>query len=600
MTAPVATDNCAGPITGTTADPTTYNAQGTYTVHWTYNDGNGNSSTQTQTVIVKDVTKPVPALATLPDVTGECSATIPAAPTANDNCSGVITGTTSDPLSYTTQGEHIVTWSYDDGNGNESTQTQTVVVKDRTAPVLDGVPADSTVECDAVPPAATVTASDNCDGSITPQFTQKRVDGDCPSNYTLTRTWTATDHVGNSTSSSQIITVHDTTKPTFSTLPTNKSVDADDHCQSRLPDFTAGVVANDNCSTVTLTQNPIAGTSMPIGHNQVRITATDLCGNATAVNVFFDVTDHTPPSITCPANITMVDNVPASCGALVNPGAPATSDNCGIRTVVGVRSDGKPLTDLYPTGMTTITWTATDNSNNKNSCTQTVTVTNPAPTVAITGPVTPQAVNTPVNFTATFADNAGDTHTAVWTFDGAPQAGTINEGSQTVTTTRTFTTVGPHSVTLTVTDDCGQVGATNTSVLIYAFATATATGNGSFVIGDGNAAVGTQVTFWGSHWEKLNTLSGGAAPSSFAGFANRTSITPPNCGGTWTTGPGNSSDPPASIPAYLAVFVSSSITKSGSTISGNVRQMVVVKTNPDYASNPGHAGTGTVVAVICQ
>jgi hypothetical protein len=50
----------------------------------------------------------------------------------------------------------------------------------------------------------------------------------------------------------------------------------------------------------------------------------------------------------------------------------------------------------------------------------------------------------------------------------------------------------------------------------------------------------------------------------------------------------------------MAVMVSSSITKSGSTIAGNTRQMVIVKTDPGYASNPGHAGTGTVVAVICQ
>jgi len=135
VTAPIATDICAGPITGTTTDPTTYTAQGTYTVHWTYTDGSGNSSTQTQTVIVKDVTKSVPTMTRLPDVTGECSATIAAAPTANDNCSGVITGTTSDALSYTTQGEHIVTWSYDDGNGNIEMQTQTVIVKDVTKPV---------------------------------------------------------------------------------------------------------------------------------------------------------------------------------------------------------------------------------------------------------------------------------------------------------------------------------------------------------------------------------------------------------------------------------------------------------------------------------
>jgi len=37
----------------------------------------------------------------------------------------------------------------------------------------------------------------------------------------------------------------------------------------------------------------------------------------------------------------------------------------------------------------------------------------------------------------------------------------------------------------------------------------------------------------------------------------------------------------------------------GSTISGNTPHIVIVKTNPGYAPNPGHAGTGTVVLVIC-
>ncbi|MCZ2460561.1 MAG: HYR domain-containing protein, partial [Chitinophagales bacterium] len=51
-TVPVATDNCNGLINGTTNDPLSYTSEGTYTIHWTYTDSHGNSSTQTQTVIV--------------------------------------------------------------------------------------------------------------------------------------------------------------------------------------------------------------------------------------------------------------------------------------------------------------------------------------------------------------------------------------------------------------------------------------------------------------------------------------------------------------------------------------------------------------------
>jgi hypothetical protein len=49
----------------------------------------------------------------------------------------------------------------------------------------------------------------------------------------------------------------------------------------------------------------------------------------------------------------------------------------------------------------------------------------------------------------------------------------------------------------------------------------------------------------------------------------------------------------------MAVIVTSSAHQSGSTISGNTPHIVIVKTNPGYAPNPGHAGTGTVVLVIC-
>jgi hypothetical protein len=138
----------------------------------------------------------------------------------------------------------------------------------------------------------------------------------------------------------------------------------------------------------------------------------------------------------------------------------------------------------------------------------------------------------------------------------------------------------------------------NAAILIFAFPAGMAGGN--FVIGDRNAVIGKQVTFWGAQWANLNQLSGGAAPSSFKGFANQTGTNPVTCGGSWTTGSGNSSGPPSSIPAYMAVIASSSTMKSGSTIAGNVRQIVIVKTDSGYDSNSGHSGTGTVVAVWCQ
>jgi hypothetical protein len=45
--------------------------------------------------------------------------------------------------------------------------------------------------------------------------------------------------------------------------------------------------------------------------------------------------------------------------------------------------------------------------------------------------------------------------------------------------------------------------------------------------------------------------------------------------------------------------VSSSITKDGDTISGNVVRVVQVATDPGYGPNPGHPGTGRIVATLC-
>jgi hypothetical protein len=112
--------------------------------------------------------------------------------------------------------------------------------------------------------------------------------------------------------------------------------------------------------------------------------------------------------------------------------------------------------------------------------------------------------------------------------------------------------------------------------------------------------VGHKVTFWGAQWWKKNHLSGGTAPVSFKGFANCTNPNPPTCGGTWQSDPGNSSHPPDTVPADMTVIVSSLITKSGPIESGDIPMMVTIHTDPGYEPNPGHEGTGTVTAVVCQ
>jgi hypothetical protein len=119
---------------------------------------------------------------------------------------------------------------------------------------------------------------------------------------------------------------------------------------------------------------------------------------------------------------------------------------------------------------------------------------------------------------------------------------------------------------------------------------------GSFVIGDLNAIPGDTVTFLGAQWAQDNAFSGGPSPNAFKGF---TDTVPQRCGGNWTSEPGNSSNPPDTVPQFIAVIVSSTVNKSGATITGDIAKIVIVRTDSGYGPSPGQTGTGTVVAVVC-
>ena len=91
-----------------------------------------------------------------------------------------------------------------------------------------------------------------------------------------------------------------------------------------------------------------------------------------------------PPSVTAPASISVPTTaaaegvVPAigQCIATVDPGVATATDDIGVVSLVGVRSDDPSLAlnAPYGKGVTTITWTATDTDGMETSATQTVTV----------------------------------------------------------------------------------------------------------------------------------------------------------------------------------------------------------------------------------
>ncbi len=207
LTAPTASDNCGSTITATTTDPTSYTADGTYNVTWTYTDAAGNTTTQTQEVVVDDVTGPVPTQSSIPPSSGSCSASAESIPTAVDGCTGAtINGTTTDATTYNVAGTYTITWSYDDGNGNITTQTQTIIVTDTqdpvpSQPILPNVVGNCTVTVSTIP-----TATDNCSvGTINGTTTD-------PLTYNVVGTffiiWTYTDVNGNTHTQNQTVVVN--------------------------------------------------------------------------------------------------------------------------------------------------------------------------------------------------------------------------------------------------------------------------------------------------------------------------------------------------------------------------------------------------------
>lgn len=161
-------------------------------------------------------------------------------------------------------------------------------------------------------------------------------------------------------------------------------------------------------------------------------------------------------------------------------------------------------------------------------------------------------------------------------------------GPFTITGGHTYAALGYKTITIHILDDGGSTATAVDHAVIFE--------PSGFVIGDENSGLGTHVMYWGAQWWKLNQLSGGTAPAAFKGYASNpgasTTLT------NWTTQPGSSSGPPSTVPTFMSVIVSGTISQNGSMLHGDAPHIVIVQTNSGYMPDPGHAGTGTVVAIL--
>ena len=351
-----ANDNCTANINVVFTENIGTGCPYTITRTWTATDDCGNQTTASQVITVEDTMLPI--LVNVPsDTTVDCGA-IPAAAvvTATDNCTNNLTVNFTENIGIGCPYMITRTWTVTDDCGNEPTASQVITVDDTTHPVFSNIPNDVTVECDAIPAVANVTASDNCTANLPIEFTETRTYG-CP--YYISRVWKVVDACGNETIANQLITVEDTTFPILVNVPNDVTVD----CAS-IPSA-ANVTVNDNCTpnlTVNFTEN--IGTGCPYTITRTW-TATDSCNNMVIEQQNILVEDTTLPTFAgVPSDITV------DCTTIPDTATVTVNDDCsaGLQIV---------FTENIGTGCPytiTRTWTATDDCGNTDSVVQVITV----------------------------------------------------------------------------------------------------------------------------------------------------------------------------------------------------------------------------------
>ena len=479
MEAATAIDAC-GPVTVEVSSITTQgNASGNYVITRTFNatDDAGNSTSASQTITVQDTTAPeftfVPA-----DYTVECSEEMPMDDaTASDNCAVVSIEVESETTPGNATGNYVITRTFTatDDAGNSTSTSQTITVVDTTAPILN-VPADYTVECSDEMPMDDATASDNC-GEVTIEVTSETAAGDAAGNYVITRTFTATDDAGNSTSASQTITVQDTTAPEFTFVPADYTVE----CSEEMPMDDA--VAADNCGEVTVEVSNETTPGNATGNYVITrtFTATDDAGNSTSTSQTITVVDTTAPILNVPADYT----TECSDGLVLD--LAEAFDLCGP-TSVAVEVE-TILGDAIGNYTLIRTFTATDDAGNSTSASQTITVQDTTPPEFISVPEDavvecsedlpysePSTNDACGTVELTYSDevipgNAAGNYTVIRTFTATDDAGNSSSATQTfnvVDTTDPEFTFVPADFTVecsdempmddaTASDNCGEV-----------------------------------------------------------------------------------------------------------------------------------------------
>jgi len=289
--------------------------------------------------------------------TAECT-DIPSAiaPLATDNCQGLIEVNFVESLTQTTQGKTITRhWSAADSCLHEVSHTQILTVVDSTEPELIGVPDHEFIlfsEFALNGEPCQVTALDDCDGQRAVTYLESRKTGGCPRNFTVTRSWAASDSSGNDVLDTQTITVYDNEAPIFNVnFPDGaQTVECSDVPMAPL------VYAFDDGEPVDVDFSEERNTADPASPNEYTIIrswfAQDECGNSASTSQTIVVVDTEAPQWI---------PVDADC-------EPETLDNCDTNVTVVCVTSVTTGSCVYNYTLTEVC-TATDAAGNVNSTT---------------------------------------------------------------------------------------------------------------------------------------------------------------------------------------------------------------------------------------
>jgi gliding motility-associated-like protein len=262
---------------------------------------------------------------------------------ANETCDGSIKGI----LSYNNgSGCSIVMGEYTLNN----------LVIDYSAPVISNLPEslNITVSCSSDVPAIDlnlISATDNCNGAVTLGYVNDVINsGSCANNFSISRTYRATDACGNYSDFVQTITIKDTIAPAFS-IPSDITIYSTADCSFDSGINETGNVSNftDNCSTDLQASYTDVVSDGPCQGSKI-ISRTwhlvDGCGNAAADQIqTITVRDTIAPVFTHPADITIYSSANCNFDADVNTtgNIENASDNCStdlLATYTDVVSEG--------------------------------------------------------------------------------------------------------------------------------------------------------------------------------------------------------------------------------------------------------------------